>query len=676
MRFRVLRALFICAILFQTGISAFAQAWPEYERYRQVSQQNASDELRDLAKEWSVSLVPRQRHLGLLSSATAELRAEDYRAALSLLDSIRAVVPVTEIAIRSTAQRLMASALTLLGDPERGIQAAEDGLALLPAKGFSREWIGLLNVKAEAILYMPNGLAEAYVHFARNAHLADSVGFVLGQGGSENGMGLIRLNQARYDEAWGHFRQMLELGREAGSEMLMQNAVGNLSITATMAGNYQQALRLCDSLLSELGERSPEFRMMLHDEKGVGYRRTGEYDKALNEFKQALELVDPSAETIHQAKLMQSIAITYWRSGRRSEALHTMSEVLKAADRLHMPDLLSEAHLELHDWYVEQGRSAEALEHLQAHMALNDSLARSRYDKELARAEALYGSEKKERRIIEQDLALTFAAEQDRRKSLQRNAFIGATVLLAFIAILLFRSVRNRQRLAKKQVELHNEQVDRLLSQQEMASMNAMLEGQEKERDRVAKELHDRLGSMLGGIKAQLGALEERVEQVNHDAQFLKVNRLLDETVGELRQISHDMAASTLNRFGLVKALNDLRETVHINGRLDVELSLFGLDQHMDRGLEITIYRIVQELVSNVLKHANARELSIAVTRGPGRISVIVSDDGRGFDPTAAVDGIGLSNVRARAAAMGAQVTVNSAPSKGTTVSIEGPVVE
>ncbi|HRD53311.1 MAG TPA: ATP-binding protein, partial [Flavobacteriales bacterium] len=159
---------------------------------------------------------------------------------------------------------------------------------------------------------------------------------------------------------------------------------------------------------------------------------------------------------------------------------------------------------------------------------------------------------------------------------------------------------------------------------------------------------------------------------------------LLEQTTSELRQISHDMAAATLNRFGLEKALKDLRDTLHISGRLHVELNTFGLDQRtgsapgtgLERSVEIALYRIVQELVSNVLKHAKASELSIAVTRAPGRLSVVVSDNGLGFDTAQQSDGMGLSNVRSRAAALGANVQVDSTSGKGTTVSVECPVVE
>ncbi|MBK7945238.1 MAG: hypothetical protein IPJ85_08010 [Flavobacteriales bacterium] len=105
--------------------------------------------------------------------------------------------------------------------------------------------------------------------------------------------------------------------------------------------------------------------------------------------------------------------------------------------------------------------------------------------------------------------------------------------------------MRNRQRLATQQKELHDKQVDQLLSQQELKSINAMLEGQENERDRMGRDLHDRLGSMLGGIKANMAALEDRVQAMREDQQYQKVNELLDQTASELRQISHDMAAAT-----------------------------------------------------------------------------------------------------------------------------------
>ena len=570
----------------------------------------------------------------------------------------------------------MSNAFNLLGDPERALHEAEAGLNALPDTGFMRERIGLRNVKAEALLYMGDRFSEAFTLFAQNARMADSAKFRTGQCGSENGMGLIRLNQGRFTEAWEHFNESLRLARASGSEMLMQNAVANLSTTATMDGRYDLAQRLCDSLLTELRDRSPEFRAMLHNEKAFIHRKLNEHELTLVQFQKALSLCDGLGETTLCTKVLQNLSAEYWALGRKDEAFQQMAEALKTARRKKWGTLEAEILIELHDWYNELGRTADALKHLQAHVTLADSLNKARYDDQLARSEALYESEKKERRIAEQEQALLLAEEAQRRRAIQRNAFIGIAAVLLLVALLLYRSMRARHHLAQKERELHSQQVDQLLAQQELKSINAMLEGQENERDRMGKDLHDRLGSMLGGIKANMSALEDRVEAMREDQQYQKVNRLLDQAVGELRQISHDMAAATLSRFGLEKALKDLRDTLHITGRMQVELKAFGLDQRLERSVEIALYRIVQELVSNVLKHAKASELIIGVTRTPGRLSVVVSDNGVGFDATQRTDGMGLGNVRSRAAAIGATVQVDSTPGKGTTVSVECPVVE
>ncbi|HRD53312.1 MAG TPA: tetratricopeptide repeat protein [Flavobacteriales bacterium] len=671
----LIRLLLIVSMATATA-HAGAQQWLAYEKYRMVAQQNAAEELRAIGKSWSTSQDKRENHLGLLALATAALRDDDFRAALELLDSIRAHVPIEEVAIHATAHRLTSNAFNLLGDPERALHEAEAGSKMLPDTGFMRERIGLRNVKAEALLYMGDRFNEAFTLFAQNARMADSAKFTTGKCGSENGMGLIRLNQGRFTEAWEHFNESLRLARASGSEMLMQNAVANLSITAIMDGRYELALRLCDSLLTEVGDRSPEFRASLHNEMAFIHRKLNEHALALAHFQKARSLCDGLGETMLCAKVLQHLSTEYWALGRKDEAFQQMAEALTVARRMKWGTLEAEILIELHDWYNELGRTTDALKHLQAHVALADSLNMVRYDDQLARSEALYGSEKKERRIAEQDQALALAAAEDRRKSIQRNAFIGATALLVLIALLLYRTMRNRQRLARQQKELHDKQVDQLLAQQELKSINAMLEGQENERDRMGRDLHDRLGSMLGGIKAHMAAIEDRVEQLQQDQQYQKVNRLLEQTTSELRQISHDMAAATLNRFGLEKALTDLRDTLHISGRMHVELKAFGLDQRLERSVEIALYRIVQELVSNVLKHAKASELSIGVTRAPGRLSIVVSDNGVGFDTAQQNDGMGLGNVRSRAASLGATVLVDSTPGKGTTVSVECPVVE
>jgi signal transduction histidine kinase len=670
---------FVALLSPQTSIRAQEPQGGEapYERYNAAFLKSGSEALRLLAEEWSGSSRPEERNMGMLANAAALMRAEDYPRCMEALDSLEQVVPSKDVIIRSTAYRLRSHVLTMLGDPERGVAAAESGLLLLRGSDLFKEKATLGMVRAEAML-MNGQFDDAFTAFMAVEQLADSLGFLFGQSGCENGMGLIRLNQRRYDEAWEHFRTALGIANHAGSEALAQNALSNLALVGIMTGEYAPALHLCDSLLQVLGDESPVFRVYLYNQAGFIHRELGHYTEALAYFAKALELKEVVGDIRVMAKTVQHRALTLWELGRRKEAIDQLKQAIKDGERLNWPDLVEEAHLELHDCYKELGECDGALYHLEAYTALSDSLHRVRYDEQLARSEALYGNAKNERVIAEQERSLLLAGMEERRKHRQRNLALALAAALVLVSVLLWRGLRIRKLLARKEKMLHSQQVDQLMKDQEIEAINAMLEGQEKERERMARDLHDRLGSMLSAIKMQVGALESGVQEVRADqtAQHQKVERMLDEAVGEVRRISHDMVAATLSRFGLAKALEDLCASVRVTGRLDVELQLFGLEHRLERSVEITVYRIVQELVSNVLKHANARELSISVTRTPGRLSLIVADDGKGFDPGGDADGIGLQNVRSRAASLGANVQVDPKPGVGTTVSLECPVVE
>jgi len=489
------------------------------------------------------------------------------------------------------------------------------------------------------------------------------------------GMGNAYYFQEQDSAALAYYEEAYAVAKAEQDPGLLVSALLNIGASLSYTAGPDSALALYRAVLDTADQASVplRFRADILGNMASMHSDLDQHEAALTILDSAMLIYSSLYDTASLAQSHLYKATALWQVNRRNEAVE---QAMLARARTRSTDLKAKATKKAADYLKAMGRAQESLDLLSEYTELADSVARSRYNTGVAGAQVRFETAEKERRIAEQDQALALAAAEDRRKSVQRNALIGATAFLVLIALLLYRSMRNRQRLATQQKELHDKQVDQLLAQQELQSINAMLEGQESERDRMGRDLHDRLGSMLGGIKANLAALEDRVQAMREDQQYQKVNKLLDQTVSELRQISHDMAAATLSRFGLEKALNDLRDTLHINGRLHVELNTFGLDQRLERSMEIAVYRIIQELVSNVLKHAKASELTIGVTRAPGRLSVVVSDNGVGFDPSSVSSGMGLSNVRSRATAIGATVQVDSAPRKGTTVSVECVVVE
>src|SRR5690606_35041630 len=153
-----------------------------------------------------------------------------------------------------------------------------------------------------------------------------------------------------------------------------------------------------------------------------------------------------------------------------------------------------------------------------------------------------------------------------------------------------------------------------------------------------------------------------------------KASALLDTAVEEVREISHNLLSGSIAKFGLATALEELKETISESKDITVDLHIYGLDDRLNSDAEIHLYRIVQELVSNILKHAAATEITIQLNRSENGLSVTVEDNGRGFNPDAKNgSGVGLQNVQSRVNALEGTIVWDSAPGRGTTVVINIP---
>lgn len=219
--------------------------------------------------------------------------------------------------------------------------------------------------------------------------------------------------------------------------------------------------------------------------------------------------------------------------------------------------------------------------------------------------------------------------------------------------------------------------IDELLIEKELTANYARLEEQEKERNRIAQDLHDRLGSMLSVVKLSLGTIDAKIEGLQEESktQYAKANKLLDEACEEVRNISHGLKNSILAKFGLKAALESFIDSLSGND-LKVELSTHNIDNRLENKIEINVFRIIQELVSNTLKHAKASRLVIQVNRFEDLLNVTVEDNGIGFNPEQLNEkkaGLGLHNIEARVHDLDGSFNIDSGKGNGTTTMIDIP---
>jgi signal transduction histidine kinase len=204
-------------------------------------------------------------------------------------------------------------------------------------------------------------------------------------------------------------------------------------------------------------------------------------------------------------------------------------------------------------------------------------------------------------------------------------------------------------------------------------ALRRAVQAQEAERKRLARELHDETGQALTSILLGLGSLEDSLEDDTARAAVKNVRDLVVSTLQSVRQLAVELRPKVLDDFGLVPALERLTETLVEQSDLEIEF-LSRIDDRLPEEVETALYRIVQEALTNVVKHANARQVSIVLARNDRVVTALIEDDGRGFDPAATREGgFGLEGMRERVALLGGTLKVESRKNAGTTLKVEVP---
>lgn len=297
---------------------------------------------------------------------------------------------------------------------------------------------------------------------------------------------------------------------------------------------------------------------------------------------------------------------------------------------------------------------------------LQMEFSQEKHIQEVADLQIKYRTAEKEKQILlEQQRAIT-----------NRNWLILACVALFLgggIAVLLQKNTSKKRQLAEKEALLKQQRVDNLLKEQELVSIDAMIAGQEKERQKVANELHDDLGSLMATVKLHFNTIPVDKK----DPSLRNAQKLLDEAYQKIRGMAHAKNSGVMAKEGLLPAVKKMARIITESNALAVTVEDYGLADRMENSLELTIFRILQELVANIIKHANATKASIQFTQHEDRLNIIVEDNGKGFDIAAVKRyqyGMGLGSIEKRIEHLEGVFTVDSVLGKGTSILIDIPV--
>ncbi|MFT3979236.1 MAG: sensor histidine kinase [Ferruginibacter sp.] len=336
---------------------------------------------------------------------------------------------------------------------------------------------------------------------------------------------------------------------------------------------------------------------------------------------------------------------------------------MQLAKRYNMRDIKKRLYALLSNLYYALQDSRQGAYYFNEYELLSDSVLNESISNSTIRIEKRFEMERKETQIKLQQ-------EQLKQKTILNYFLIGGAAALLAISLLGFRNYKNRQKLQQAKI-------DELETGQLLTATEAVLKGEEQERTRLAKDLHDGLGGMLSGIKYSLNSMKDNMILTPDNTQaFERSIDMLDSSIREMRRVAHNMMPEILVKYGLDASLKEFCSEIDRSGVIHVNYQSVGVYKSaIEQTTAVTIYRIVQELVNNAIKHAHAKNVLVQLHQSAQEqlLAITIEDDGTGFD-TALLEqsgGLGWRSIKNRVEFLKGRIDIQSSEGKGTSVMIE-----
>lgn len=381
-----------------------------------------------------------------------------------------------------------------------------------------------------------------------------------------------------------------------------------------------------------------------------------------------------------ELKLKNELADGYYRAGRIAylqedipAAIRQLQVSYDSAAASNLKNIMRKSASLLAEAYGKKGDYAKAYQFEREARQISGLIYDQEKTREINYLESKYQHQKKETEIafLQLDnLSKQFSLAK-RNKQLWIGGLIGAA--LVFILGLLYFVNRQKRIIAEKDRALQFEQINMLERQQQVVSLQSMVNGQEMERSRIAKDLHDGLGGLFSTVKMHFSALQHENEMLRENQLFSKSYELVDTAAKEVRRIAHNMMPDVLIKLGLLQAVQEFCNSVSASRQLQVTMLEYGMEKRLSASTEVMLYRIIQELLNNIIKHARATEAIIQFNKLGDRLTVTVEDNGAGFDMEPSEGGVhaGLSSVKSRVNYLNGQLSIDSEKGIGTTILME-----
>ncbi|MDN3655605.1 tetratricopeptide repeat protein [Ferruginibacter paludis] len=505
-------------------------------------------------------------------------------------------------------------------------------------------------------------LDSAVQYILAGAKILEGKGYTNIESTINDGLQALYLTLGKYDLSIMYGEKAVALARQVNDQAQLANALTNLglsyadqrktveakklfneALTVAKANNNKSIEAMTLNNLSDIAIRENDFeKLKIYGDRSTALATELQDDGTLLGAKLSLAVYYLTRKEYDKAKTLAEEALGFAQAQNLLEGKATTLQMLSA-----IAFAMQDYKKGFQYYYEREDAQAKAF-------------TESMQQKE-ANLRIKYETEKKDNQIKLQQA-------QIQKKNTLNYLLIGSAAALLVISLLSYHTYRQKQKLQQQRIA-------ELETQQQLTATEAVLKGEEQERTRLAKDLHDGLGGMLSGIKFSMNTMKGNLIMTPDNAQaFERSMDMLDSSIKEMRRVAHNLMPEALVKFGLDTALKDFCNSINQTGALKVSFQSIGLEhEFIDQTTAITVYRIIQELINNTIKHAAATQAIVQLSKSNDMLSVTVEDDGKGFDTTIlkGTKGIGWSNIQSRVDFMKGKLDVQSEPGNGTSVMIE-----
>ena len=570
------------------------------------------------------------------------------------------------LGVTNIVQGRYAEAISALN---KGVELTRQLLEKEPESRKYKRRILALYANIGNVHYYKGEYLKAIDNYIKSLNYSNQINYTPGKANCLSNIGAAYKDLLNFDKALEYNYKSLALALQTKDDYLISQSLNNLGATYYSVPDYDSARYYFTQSTKRFEKENNEYELInSYVNMGDVYRHLGRFDTALVYYNKALNISTKLGSTDGLINVYYMLGELYDSTQQYHKSIANLNKSLELARQTGTRRFIMLSHEMLAKVHVKLNEYKEAYHHFYQSSIMRDSIFSEERDKSIAEMETKFRTKEKEEKIqlLLKENALNIAKSQNRQILFVSVVIILLLLLLA--VILAYLAYKNKQKAARS-----------LLQQKaEKKVLNAVVQTEYKERKRFAEELHDSMGALLSTLKLYVNELGDTSNTDEKQKLLNRANELLDETIGNARSISHKIMPASIKEQGLEYALRSLIEKINASGKIVVEFEAVGVQKHYEEMTELSIYRMLLEMINNTLRHAGASKIEISLIHTNNTLYLTYSDNGVGFDMKNALQsnqgGIGLANILSRIEIIGGKYQLNSKPGKGFSADIEIPV--